>query len=779
MNSNNNRQSTVMILNDVPSQRRLMTSALEKDGWRVVPCASAEQAFEVLQSEEPIDLILTELCIPGTQGWQLCCLLRSAEYAALRNIPILAVSAIFSGSDAHQLAAELGADSFLGSPYTPAMLSERARTLMQERPAKRSRPVLIVEPDGTQAMALAEAFERHGYEVHHATTSQQARQQVQHVNPVVIVLAHPLPDLSTEDLLIELKQSAHEAVIMMTAGETDPAQPLLWTQQGADGCLRNPFDPEYLIELSRKARSARLLMRINERLAEQILKLRAMIENQDEGIAIVNPDEVVTFSNPASDAIFGVALGTLVGRHLSEFTDAEQMEIIRSQTERRRRGEHSRYELDIIQPGGCKRRLLVTATPQYDDAGQFSGTLGIVRDITDQRKMEDELLKMQKLESLSILAGGIAHDFNNYLVAILGNISLAKLALSPEDEAYQRLGAAENAASRAKDLTQQLLSFSKGGAPIKRAASLAAILQQTAEFALRGSNVRLDLAVADDLWTAEFDHGQISQLITNLVINADQAMPHGGTIQIKAENVTLDHRHTLPLSGRHYVKLTVRDHGVGIPEEYLDKIFDPYFTTKQTGNGLGLATCYSIVKKHDGHITVESHPGVGTTFTVYLPALPHQQLPPDPPAQPQHPSRRGKILVMDDDEIIRDVTAHVLRRLNYQAEFAQDGLQAIEIYQRARQEGEPFDAVILDLTVPHGLGGKETIQRLLQVDPQVNAIVSTGYSNDPVVADFEKFGFKGCVIKPYKMHELHSLLQQLINQSPATQTTESIPSGNR
>lgn len=775
MNDNGHRQPTVMILSDVPSQRQLMTSTLAKDGWRVLPCSSTEQALEALQSDGPIDLIVTELCIPGMNGWQLCCLPRSAEYAALRNIPILAVSAIFSEGNAEQLAADLGVDSFLASPYTPAMLGERVRALLQRRPGKPSCRVLIIEPDSTQAMALTEAFERHGYEVSHVATGQQARQQVHQAKPVIIVLDHQLPDLPAEHLLNEFKQSAHDPFVIMTASETHPGQPLAWTRQGADGYVRKPLDPEYVIELCRKARSARLLIHINERLAEQILKLRAIIENQDEGIAVVNPDEIVTFSNPASDALFGVPVGTLVGRHLGEFTDAEQMKIIRSETERRRRGEHSRYELEIMQPAGHKRRLLITAAPQYDQSGEFTGTLGLLRDITDQRKMEEELLKMQKLESLSILAGGIAHDFNNYLVAILGNISLAKLALSPEDEAYQRLGAAENAASRAKDLTQQLLSFSKGGAPIKKAASLAALLQQTAEFALRGSNVRLHLSVAENLWPAEFDPGQITQLITNLVINADQAMPHGGIIHIEAENVTLDERHTLPLTGRHYIKLTIRDQGVGIPEKYLNKIFDPYFTTKQTGNGLGLATCYSIVKKHDGHITVDSQPGIGTTFTVYLPALPHQQPPSRPPVQPQPLNRRGKILVMDDDEIIRDVTAHILRRLNYQAAFAQDGRQAIELYQQARQQGQPFDAVILDLTVPHGLGGKETIQELLQIDPQVKAIVSSGYSNDPVVSDFEQFGFRGCMIKPYKMHELHSLLQHLINHSATTETSEATP----
>lgn len=775
MNTNNNRQPTVMILSDALSQRQLMTSTLAKDGWRLLPCSSTEQVLEALPGDGPIDLIVIELCLSGMNGWRLCCLLRLAEHAVLRNIPILAVSAICANGDAQPLAAELGVDSFLASPYTPAMLGERARVLLQERPVKASGRVLIVEPDSTQAMALTEAFERHGYEVSHAATGQQARQQVQQAKPVIIVLDHQLPDLSAEQLLIHFKQSAYAPLIIMTACETDPGRPLAWTRQGADGYLRKPFDPEYLIELCRQARSARLLIRINERLAEQILKLRAIIENQDEGIAVVNPDEVVTFSNPASDALFGVAVGTLVGCHLSEFVDAEQMKVVLSETERRRRGEHSRYELNIMQPDGHKRRLLITAAPQYDHTGQFTGTLGLLRDITDQRKMEEELLKMQKLESLSILAGGIAHDFNNYLVAILGNISLAKLTLSPEDEAYQRLGAAENAASRAKDLTQQLLSFSKGGAPIKKVAPLAALLQQTAEFALRGSNVRLHLSVAENLWPAEFDPGQITQLITNLVINANQAMPHGGVIHIEAENVTLDERHTLPLPGRHYIKLTIRDQGVGIPEKYLNKIFDPYFTTKQTGNGLGLATCYSIVKKHDGHITVDSQPGIGTTFTVYLPALPHQQLPSPPPIQPQPLNRQGKILVMDDDEIIRDVTAHILQRLNYQAEFAQDGRQAIDLYQQARQQGQPFDAVILDLTVPHGLGGKETMQQLLQIDPHVTAVVSSGYSNDPVVTDFEKYGFKGCMIKPYKMHELHSLLQHLINNTSTTETSESMP----
>ena len=306
--------------------------------------------------------------------------------------------------------------------------------------------------------------------------------------------------------------------------------------------------------------------------------------------------------------------------------------------------------------------------------------------IAEKNKIEEELFKTRHLESLGLLAGGIAHDFNNLLTAILGNISLAKFIAAKGDKIYTRLEEAEKASERAKDLTQQLLTFSKGGAPIKKVTSIGDVIKDAAGFALRGSKSKCELALSDDLWPVEVDVGQISQVVNNLAINADQAMSEGGVIKITTENVILTQDQITTLQPGRYVRISVHDCGIGISKENLAKIFTPYFTTKQRGSGLGLATSYSIVNKHDGLITVESEIGAGTTFYVYLP-MSDKEI-----SKKEHVSRatisgRGKILVMDDEEIVRVIAGDMLTHLGYDVEFANDGAEAIDLYTNAKEAG--------------------------------------------------------------------------------------------
>jgi len=391
--------------------------------------------------------------------------------------------------------------------------------------------------------------------------------------------------------------------------------------------------------------------------------------------------------------------------------------------------------------------------------------LVVIRDVTRRKRMEEELLKVQKLESIGILAGGIAHDFNNILTATLGNISLARMYEDPADK-DRRLIEAERASMQARDLTQQLLTFSRGGAPVLQNTSITELIKDCASFVLRGSNVRCDLSIPDDLWPVRVDEGQISQVINNIVINADQAMPEGGIIKVCAENMAIGMEHALPLKNGEYIRISIADQGIGIKEEYLRKIFDPFFTTKQKGNGLGLATSYSIVKNHSGHITVESEMGIGTTFRIYLPACPEEVLTDREEVKVKLVMGEGKVLVMDDEKRIRDLAEEMLSSLGYSITTAVDGSEAVEIYQEAMESGTPFGAVIMDLTVPGGMGGKEAIRKLIEVDPEVRAIVSSGYSNDPIMSDFREYGFSGFIAKPYRVGELSAALHR------ATMTTE-------
>jgi PAS domain S-box-containing protein len=398
------------------------------------------------------------------------------------------------------------------------------------------------------------------------------------------------------------------------------------------------------------------------------------------------------------------------------------------------------------------------------EESEFRNLLVSVMDLTEYRKLEKELLKSQRLESLGVLAGGIAHDFNNILTAILGNITLAAAYAEPEDKISERLLEAEKATLRAKDLSRQLLTFSKGGAPIKKAVSLEEIIKDASGFALRGCGVRAVLNLADGLWPVEADEGQIGQVINNIVINAVQAMPEGGVVRISAENVILWEDSGMPVDQGDYVKVTFSDRGIGIPAEFLPKIFDPYFTTKQKGSGLGLAVTYSIIKNHGGYISVESELGKGAAFFVYLPASRTRAF--EKTYEKDIPiSCKGRVLIMDDEDMLREVAGLMLKELGYEVDFARDGEEAIESFKKALESFRPFDAVIMDLTVPGGKGGKETIKELLKIAPEVKAIVSSGYSHDPVMSNFKEYGFSDVISKPYKSSELLNVLRRVLEGS--------------
>jgi PAS domain S-box-containing protein len=415
----------------------------------------------------------------------------------------------------------------------------------------------------------------------------------------------------------------------------------------------------------------------------------------------------------------------------------------------------------LVSRDGATRLISDSGSPVLDKDGHIIGVVLVFRDITEQKKLEEEILKASKIESLGTLAGGIAHDFNNILTAVLGNISLGKMYVEPEDELYEILSEAEKASMRAKNLTRQLLTFSKGGSPIKMSASISELVIDTTNFALSGSKVKSEFFISDGLWPVEIDTAQISQVINNLVINAKEAMVNGGKIEIKMEN--LEHPYDLPLMDGKYLKISIKDYGTGISKEHISRIFDPYFTTKPYGTGLGLASVFSIIKKHDGFITVESDYGRGTVFYIYLPAL---KLNVPVTVRPQAKSFKDdtRILVMDDEDIVLKTTGMILKRLGYKTDFARDGSEMIEIYKREKDKGKSFDLLIMDLTIPGGMGGREAIEKLKEIDPHVKAIVSSGYSNDPIMSDFRTYGFMGVVVKPYKISELSDILNNVLGE---------------
>ncbi|HNR89253.1 MAG TPA: PAS domain S-box protein [Spirochaetota bacterium] len=415
----------------------------------------------------------------------------------------------------------------------------------------------------------------------------------------------------------------------------------------------------------------------------------------------------------------------------------------------------------LLSRDGRERIIADSGAPIRDRSSRIVGAVLVFRDITDKQRMEMELHRNQRLESIGVLAGGIAHDFNNILTAIVGNITLARLHETDRSPSATVLAEAEKAALRAKDLTLQLLTFSKGGHPIKKVVALAGIIRDAASFVLRGSKVRCEFELADDLWAVEADEGQIGQVIQNLVINAMQSMPDGGIVRIVARNESAPSESVTATATGPYVRIDIIDRGGGIPPEVLPRVFDPYFSTKETGSGLGLSVVHSIVTKHDGLVGVTSQIGSGSTFSVRLPAC-GSDLPVPCADDAPAPVGTGRILIMDDEEPIRTVAQRLLEKLGYEVQIAQNGEEAIELFRAARQSGAPMDLALLDLTVPGGMGGLECLHRLRDIDPDVPAIVSSGYSNDPIMAEHRRHGFDGCIVKPFRMQELSDAIRRLI-----------------
>ncbi len=384
--------------------------------------------------------------------------------------------------------------------------------------------------------------------------------------------------------------------------------------------------------------------------------------------------------------------------------------------------------------------------------------IAIVRDVTERRKLEQEWLRANKMESLGVLAGGIAHDFNNLLTGLYGNLELTKMLVDADHRAHKYLDIAESSMDSAIRLTSQLLTFAKGGEPIKEKLALKEIVEGSAQFALRGSNVKLQMMIDSDLWLVEADKGQLNQVIGNLVINAQEAMPMGGIILIKVGNKIVN--------GTRVVEIIVQDEGGGIPSKYLDKVFDPYFSTKQKGSGLGLASTYSIINKHNGRIFVESELNKGTTFTIQLPATkameeaPKVQAAESVHAPPTTPP--AYILVLDDEEVVREALGGMLDRLGHQVAFAVDGQEAVKMYQNAHLSNKKFDFVITDLTIPGGMGGREAAQAILEINPEAKIIVSSRYANNPVLANYKKYSFQGLVTKPYRFVELQQAIENVL-----------------
>jgi len=512
------------------------------------------------------------------------------------------------------------------------------------------------------------------------------------------------------------------------------------------------------------------------RLAETALatekeRLSVTLRAMDEGVITVDTHGVVQFMNLTAERLTDCRQGSGVGRRADGVIAGPSSPGVKADQAIQ---SALRDGLAVDLPPGIEirgekgRQHLIEGccAAVRNERSEIIGAVLVFRDVTERQRLRADIERASKLESIGLLAGGIAHDFNNLLTAIMGNLTLAALDLDKGGSVKEYLDGAQAASLRARDLTQQMLTFAKGGDPVRSAVQLAGIVEEVARFALRGSRAKCEFALQDGLWPANADKGQIGQIIQNLVINAAQSMPVGGIIRVSAGNEPVPAGKVAGLNAGDYVHIAVADTGVGISPEDLVNIFDPYFTTKKQGSGLGLATVYSIVKKHLGHVTVNSEVGRGTVFHIWLPALKEPAF--DRKPGPAGPSRSfsGRILVMDDEEAIRTMAARLFQRIGLEVEVASDGAEAVEKFRAAHASGRDFGAVVMDLTVPGGMGGCEALAGIREICPDVRAIVSSGYSGDAVMANYQAYGFRGMVAKPYALEDVTRVLREVLTPGP-------------
>jgi two-component system cell cycle sensor histidine kinase/response regulator CckA len=623
--------------------------------------------------------------------------------------------------------------------------------------------ILLVEDHLESRNSLERLLQRRGHDVVAVSSAEEATEAMMAQTFPFLILDWMLPGKSGVELCQDLRVRPHGDemfILLVTARQnTEDLQQAL--ASGANDYLTKPLDLGLLnVRLSVAERQIRELAERNQAraaLEESAHTMTEILENTTDGFFALDSQWKFTYLNPEAEKLLGRKRGKLLGKELWQ----QFPELLGSPFElnyRRVVDEQTPVEFEASDAAG-KIWFEMHAYPSGTGMSVF------FRDVSERKATEEKRLTMSKLESLGTLAGGIAHDLNNILTVISGNIGLAQIE-APADarDLLLHLGKAGQAAQHAGRLSGQLLTFSKGGSPLKRVTSISDLLGRAAEFSLYGSNLRAEMDVPADLWKAEVDPAQIEQVVNALMINAREAMPHGGIVRVFARNVDVEKRGGALLRPGRYIKIAIADHGCGIDSELVSKIFDPYFTTKPAASGLGLAISYSIIKKHGGLLHVESSSPEGSTLAFYLPAAERAQVggAAAHPADASQQFNQQRVLVMDDEPGVRETTSQLLGTLGFEVASAPDGAEAVKLYQHALHRGEHFHAVILDATIRGGMGGVATIEKLRDIDPHVTAIICSGYSDEAALSQFLTYGFRGALPKPFTRSELADVLQRAL-----------------
>ena len=652
--------------------------------------------------------------------------------------------------------------------------------------------ILLVDDETEVTELLSYSLRKESYNIRTASSGREALQLFEEEPVDLLVTDIKMPQMDGLELIDTIRSKQPNILIIVISAHSDVDIAVQAMKNGAIDFIQKPINHKVLkmaidlaaerwgllhaLELSNTALTAEVEQRkkIQATLEKEKELLAVTLRSIGDGVIAADMNGRIILMNKVAEQLTGRRQDEAVGLAIEEVFHTLDIKTEKpcptpvKQIMSADEHIHGCKNVILIPRDGDRKIISHSAAAIRDRDSIPIGVVSVFKDITNEQRMEKELLKIQKLKAVGVLAGGIAHDFNNILFAILGNIELADYRISGQDpKASSLLREARKATKRAATLTQQLLTFSKGGNPVRNSVLLPELISDSAGFILRGSQISCEYIFAEDLWPVNIDPGQISQVIQNIIINADHAMPEGGTITITCSN--LDDCSSEPLvsaQSKKFVRIIIKDTGIGIPGEILDKIFDPYFSTKSNGSGLGLAICHSIIHKHEGYLTVDSTPGQGTTFTIDLPALPSARIPVTEKKNPSFTAATpARIMIMDDEEILRNVAEAQLQAMGHTAVPVADGQKALEKYQELQAAGTPVDIVIMDLTIPGGMGGREAAKKLLALDPEAKIIVASGYSNDPVMAQFTDYGFVGSIAKPFEMQELFTLVSELLKNS--------------
>jgi PAS domain S-box-containing protein len=749
----------ILIVDDQPASLKILLSFLQDRRFELRLLQSGAQALEALDHFTP-DIILLDVLMPEMDGFETCRRIKARP--ELAETPVIFMTALSRVEDKIEGFAAGGVD-YIIKPFQQdevlARLSTHLKLRCTQKKLRRQNILLAALLDSIPDPIYFKNLDNRYLGCNRAFAQFAGRSEQDILDRTDEAVLPP-------DMAASFR--SHDAAMLAdrTASRNEE------TLTGQDGSstvfdvLKSPYigpDGE-LLGLIGICRNISELKRAERAAAEERERLSVTLHSIGDGVIATDISGRVSYFNEVAEQLTGWTLAEAAGcpsvevfKIVNEKTGAACADPVRKVLDQGRLVSLDSHTA-LIRKDGSRLSIADSCAPIRDREGRIVGTVIVFRDVTNERKMIEEMLKIRKLESVGLLAAGIAHDFNNILTAILGNVELAGVVMKTDGEqAAALLADAQKAAGRAAKLTRQLLTFAKGGEPIKETTDLVELVRESADFILLGSSVSCDYVFPEDLALINADSGQISQVIQNIVLNAKQAMPEGGKIQIICANAEGVTETALPPEMRQgrFVRISIKDSGSGIAAEIIDQIFDPFFSTKPEGSGLGLAICHSVIIKHDGWIAVQSAPGEGTVFSIWLPVAQVAEVVAAQSAKEEAAEKKtARIMVMDDDQMLRDLAKAQLRALGHEAVLVADGEEAICAYHRLREEGRPADLVIMDLTIPGGMGGQEAAKRLLEEDPDARLIVASGYSNDPVLAEYKTYGFRAAVAKPFSLKEL-------------------------